>query len=83
MLDKLAAGLLREGIHSHSEVRQGAVAEMLVDVARQYKAGLIVIGTKGMEGAGPVVVGRHCRTTGEARAMPGAGRGGRLECGPE
>jgi hypothetical protein len=30
---------------------------MLVDVARQYQAGLIVIGTKGMEGAGPVVVG--------------------------
>jgi len=30
---------------------------MLVDVARQYGAGLIVIGTKGMEGAGPVVVG--------------------------
>jgi len=49
--------LLREGIHSHSEVRQGTVAEMLVDVARQYEAGLIVIGTKGMEGAGPVVVG--------------------------
>lgn len=57
VLDKLAGDLLREGIHSHSEVRQGAVAEMLVDVARQYKAGLIVIGTKGMEGAGPVVVG--------------------------
>jgi nucleotide-binding universal stress UspA family protein len=38
-------------------VRQGAVAEMLLDVARQYEAGLIVIGTKGMEGAGPVVVG--------------------------
>ena len=30
---------------------------MLVDVARQYEAGLIVIGTKGIEGAGPVVVG--------------------------
>ncbi|MGA2205101.1 MAG: universal stress protein [Terracidiphilus sp.] len=57
VLDKLAGDLLREGIHSHSEVRQGAVAEMLVDVARQYDAGLIVIGTKGMEGAGPVVVG--------------------------
>jgi nucleotide-binding universal stress UspA family protein len=57
VLDKLAGDLLREGIHSHSEVRQGAVAEMLVDVARQYGAGLIVIGTKGMEGAGPVVVG--------------------------
>jgi nucleotide-binding universal stress UspA family protein len=30
---------------------------MLLDVARQYDAGLIVIGTKGMEGAGPVIVG--------------------------
>ena len=57
VLDKLAGDLLREGIHSHSEVRQGTIAEMLVDVARQYDAGLIVIGTKGMEGAGPVVVG--------------------------
>jgi len=57
VLDQLAGELLREGIRSHSEVRQGAVAEMLVDVARQYEAGLIVIGTKGMEGAGPVVVG--------------------------
>jgi nucleotide-binding universal stress UspA family protein len=56
-LDKLASDLLREGIHSHSEIRQGAVAQMLVDVARQYGAGLIVIGTKGMEGAGPVIVG--------------------------
>lgn len=56
-LDKLGTELLREGIPSHSEVRQGAVVEMLLDVARQYKAGLIVIGTKGEEGAGPVVVG--------------------------
>jgi nucleotide-binding universal stress UspA family protein len=57
VLDKLANELLREGIPSHSEIRQGAVAGMLVDVARQYNADLIVIGTKGMEGAGPVVVG--------------------------
>ncbi|MGH9560917.1 MAG: universal stress protein [Terracidiphilus sp.] len=57
VLDRLAAALIREGIRSHSEVRQGAVAEMLVDVARQYDAGLIVIGTKGMEGVGPLVVG--------------------------
>jgi nucleotide-binding universal stress UspA family protein len=56
-LDKLCGELLLEGIHSHSEVRQGAVAQMLVDVARQYQAGLIVIGTKGIEGAGPVIVG--------------------------
>jgi nucleotide-binding universal stress UspA family protein len=33
------------------------VAQMLVDVARQYQAGLIVIGTEGRQGAGPVVVG--------------------------
>ncbi len=57
VLDKLAEDLLRAGIHSHSEIRQGAVAQMLVDVARQYEAGLIVVGTKGMQGAGPVVVG--------------------------
>ncbi len=56
-LNRLAGDLLREGIHSHTEVRQGAIAEMLVDVARQYEAGLIVMGTKGMQGAGPVVVG--------------------------
>ena len=56
-LDALAAVLLREGIPSHSEIRQGAVAQMLVDVARQYQAGLIVIGTEGMQGAGPVIVG--------------------------
>ncbi len=56
-LGKMAGDLLREGIHSHSEIRQGAVAQMLLDVARQYEAGLIVIGTKGMQGAGPIVVG--------------------------
>lgn len=56
-LDTLSANLLREGIHSHSEIRQGQIAQMLVDVARQYEAGLIVIGTKGREGVGPIVVG--------------------------
>jgi len=57
VLDKLAGELMSEGIHSHSEIRQGAVAEMLRDVATQHKAGLIVIGTRGGEGAGPIVVG--------------------------
>jgi len=56
-LDALAGDLLREGISSHSEIRQGAVAQMLADVASQYQAGLIVIGTKGREGAGPLLVG--------------------------
>ena len=57
VLEKLTADLVLEGIHSHSEIRQGAVAEMLVDVAKQYEAGLIVIGTEGREGAGPIIVG--------------------------
>ncbi len=57
VLDQLAADLLLKGIHSHSEIRQGTVAQMLVDVARQYEAGLIVIGTRGKQGAGPVIVG--------------------------
>jgi len=56
-LDAMAAALVREGIHSHSEIRQGEVAQMLADVAEQYEAGLIVIGTEGKEGAGPVLVG--------------------------
>ncbi len=56
-LDNMARELLREGIHSHSEVRQATVAQMLADVAQQYDAGLIVIGTKGKDGAGPLVVG--------------------------
>ena len=56
-LEQMVADLIREGIHSHTEVRQGAVVQMLVDVARQYEAGLIVVGTKGRQGAGPVAVG--------------------------
>src|SRR5579863_4506561 len=56
-LDEMAADLIREGIHSHSEIRQGAIVQMLIDVARQYEAGLIVIGTKGRQGAGPIAVG--------------------------
>ncbi len=57
VLEQMAAELIREGIHSHSEIRQGTVAQILVDVAKQYEAGLIVIGTEGRQGAGPVVVG--------------------------
>jgi nucleotide-binding universal stress UspA family protein len=57
VLDQMAAELIREGIRSHSEIRQGTVTQMLVDVARQYEAGLIIIGTEGRQGAGPVVVG--------------------------
>jgi nucleotide-binding universal stress UspA family protein len=57
VLDRLAGELMSDGIHTHSEIRQGSVAEMLRDVARQYQAGLIVIGTKGNAGVGRVVVG--------------------------
>lgn len=61
-LDQMAADLIREGIHSHSEIRQGEIAQMLVDVARQYEAGLIVIGTEGRQGAGPILVGAVAET---------------------
>jgi nucleotide-binding universal stress UspA family protein len=57
VLDEMAAALFEDGIHTHSEIRQGVVAHMLVDVGKEYGAGLIVIGTKGRKGAGPVVVG--------------------------
>lgn len=57
VLDEMVAELTRAGIHSHSELRQGAVVEMLLDVVRQYEAGLVVVGTHGREGAGPVAVG--------------------------
>ncbi|HET7102714.1 MAG TPA: universal stress protein [Terracidiphilus sp.] len=57
VLDGLSADLIRNGIHSHSEVRQGAVTQTLVDVAVQYDADLILVGTKGGKGVGPVVVG--------------------------
>lgn len=57
VLDDMVADLSREGIHSHSELRQGAVVDMLLAVARQYDAGLLVVGTRGREGAGPVAVG--------------------------
>jgi nucleotide-binding universal stress UspA family protein len=53
----MAADLFHQGIHSHTELRQGAVVEMLLDVIRQYDAGLIVLGTRGNHGAGPSAVG--------------------------
>jgi nucleotide-binding universal stress UspA family protein len=56
-LDNLACSLLKEAIPTHSEVRQESVAQMLVNVARQYDAGLIVIGTRGQDGVGPLMVG--------------------------
>ncbi len=56
-LDQMAADLLRDGIHSHTELKQGAVVQMLLDVVHQHKAGLVVLGTRGKRGAGPVAVG--------------------------
>jgi nucleotide-binding universal stress UspA family protein len=56
-LEEMAADFLHEGIYTHSVIRQGSVAQMLVDIATQYEAGLIVVGTKGRDGSGPVMVG--------------------------
>jgi nucleotide-binding universal stress UspA family protein len=56
-LDAMAGELQRQGVASHSEVRQGSVTQMMLDLALQFEAGLIVIGTRGMCGAGPLAVG--------------------------
>lgn len=57
VLRRMSDELSREGIHSHSEVRQGTVVQTLLEVARQHEAGLIVVGSEGRAGAGPVAVG--------------------------
>ncbi len=69
-LDKLACHLLEEAIPTHSEIRQGAVAQMLMDVARQYEAGLIVLGTRGMDGVGPLLVGSIAEQLGRLAPCP-------------
>lgn len=56
-LAQLADELNKEGIRNHTEVHQGEIAQMLLRVADQYEAGLIVIGTDGLNGAGSYVVG--------------------------
>ncbi|MDE3200066.1 MAG: universal stress protein [Acidobacteriota bacterium] len=56
-LERMSAELVQQGIHSHSEVRQGAVVEMLAVAASQHNAGLILLGTHGRAGAGPLLVG--------------------------
>src|ERR1700739_1216027 len=70
-LDQMSADLIREGIHSHSEIRQGEVAQMLVDVVRKYEAGLLVIGTEGKKGAGAILVGSVAGRLGRLSACPG------------
>lgn len=56
-LNNMSEELAREGIHSHSEVRQGTVVQTMLDVAAQYEAGLIVVGSEGRQGAGAIAVG--------------------------
>lgn len=41
-LGQIPADLFRDGIHTHTELRQGAVVQMLLDVIAQHKPGLIV-----------------------------------------
>jgi nucleotide-binding universal stress UspA family protein len=56
-LGKLATELNKEGIRIHTEFHQGEIAQMLLRVAAQYEADLIVIGTDGLSGAGAYIVG--------------------------
>ena len=54
---RLADQFLAAGIPSHSEVRQGVVTNLLLQVIAQHKADLVVLGTRGAKGLGPMVVG--------------------------
>jgi nucleotide-binding universal stress UspA family protein len=56
-LDKLSRQFLSEGIPSNSVVRQETVTRLLLDIIRQHKAGLVILGTRGASGAGPLLVG--------------------------
>jgi nucleotide-binding universal stress UspA family protein len=56
-MDRLAEEFLSAGIPSNSEVRQGVVTQLLLQVIDQYKADMVVLGTRGARGVGPVVVG--------------------------
>lgn len=56
-MDRLAEEFLSAGIPSNSEVRQGVVTHLLLQVIEQYKADLVVLGTRGAKGVGPVAVG--------------------------
>ena len=54
---RLADQFLAAGIPSHSEVRQGVVTNLLLQVIAQHKADLVVLGTRGAKGLGPMAVG--------------------------
>jgi nucleotide-binding universal stress UspA family protein len=56
-LDELGRQFLSEGIPSNSVIRQETVTRLLLDIIRQHSAGLVVLGTRGASGAGPLLVG--------------------------
>lgn len=56
-MDRLAEEFLSAGIPSNSEVRQGVVTRLLLQVIDQYQADLVILGTHGAKGVGPVAVG--------------------------
>ena len=56
-IEKRTEEFLAAGIPSHSEVRQGLVTQLLLQVVNQYHADLLVLGTKGEQGAGHLALG--------------------------
>jgi len=78
VLNKMSEELAREGIHSHSEVRQGTVVRTLLDVAKQYGAGLIVVGI-GQPGSWTGGCRCNRRRVGASCPLSGVGGGGGLE----
>lgn len=51
MLAALARDLEREGVTAVTHARTGSAAQALLDVAEDHQADLIVVGSRGMEGA--------------------------------
>ena len=56
-IDELCDELLSAGIPSHSVVRQGLVADLLLQVAEQYHADILVLGTDRAQGIGLLALG--------------------------
>lgn len=56
-IEQLSNELLSAGIPSHSVVRQGVVADLLLQVAEQYHADLLILGTDRAQGVGQVALG--------------------------
>lgn len=57
VLDQAAAGLADSGVEVETVAREGDPADVIINVAEDHSAGLIVVGNKGMTGASRFLLG--------------------------